>query len=1152
MSSNMSSSDSDGKKPGTSSTMTSEPKKEQNKIPVQKQYLSKSRGKNQKVRAHTNHTNRGVQQPKLSTPSEKPSTTGQTDSQTDSQTVAPNIQSSVKTNQVLKQPSGKAQGVRPNRQLGQKSTKIKSQTSRHTSSKSTLSEILAQKNKETVEKEDLDNTSDVEEDEDIQTNHEHANEADENNETDDIDTVMNAMFGRSDNTDGSKDSDRNKKSVKLERRPGQGQMQNGFTQNQGIQTGSIFTPSFNQPTFNQPSQIGQIRPGSSYSLPFTQHYMPTQFYNESHHTGSMGGMGGMSSGMNGFLPSPSTSNQQILSMIKEVADRVDSLTMGINGNNMANQQLMRAQSEVTNMMINQISRLMTQNDEMYNAVRSLRNELDTLRRSISDGFIGVEKDLNVLQRRVIRRLDRQNPDEEVDVVPSQMGPQPPLHMYGSRGAQHAQHIPPQRGSISVRPPIHPNFMMDPNSTAGTNSPNVPHATISITPISSTNPLFRPSNLPKQRSKEDEKRAQKIADLKKSNDSKKPSRTQRPTPQVVQNGGPGMIPLIIVSELMKMAKDGGDDDDEKENNDDVFKEVQIPNMERDLYKTGHESELENFEQLTFNNLDDFKKQGEKFIDAINKHNEEVDEANKKREKLTKTVARTKKSQKENRSDKSESDDEESSDRGTMMEDLENEFVVQLFANMLGIPREAIIGIEDTNPDDDSVPIKITTRESATDDNDEQTNKSTKMSKRSVLKKKMSIDTEIPKDKDGLYTFMNKRYSVDPRKLMKLVKPIQLLNSMIGMTEVKEELFKFISNFLYNGRNNGMLNTAIYGKPGIGKTDLGKILCMIYSALELVPSTKFKLVKASELIGQYVGQTRQKTRRVLEEADGGVLFIDEAYALTSGSGEKGALYGKECIDTINQELSENRRKLIVIIAGYENEIKEGFFKINQGLERRFPFRYVLKDYTKEEMKDIFVRMLRLNNEVHLYRDPKDVVKQQSSAVVPPQVSESKQQSTLSESSSENAPKENKDAPIDTDSKDPVLNEKSNMPVEKPSDPEVKSPSEVPDKTVESAGATDSAKPKQKRTKRDPNVRVPLTGSVTEKDIMDMFEDMRYFNNCGGDIENLITHIGFANSERTIGKHPGAKNVYTREDLRRGLESFKKHKAQVEDETWRRMFI
>jgi SpoVK/Ycf46/Vps4 family AAA+-type ATPase len=99
---------------------------------------------------------------------------------------------------------------------------------------------------------------------------------------------------------------------------------------------------------------------------------------------------------------------------------------------------------------------------------------------------------------------------------------------------------------------------------------------------------------------------------------------------------------------------------------------------------------------------------------------------------------------------------------------------------------------------------------------------------------------------------------------------------------------------------------------------------------------------------------KTQKAIDEANGGVLFIDEAYSL--GNEEKRDSYAKECIDTINQNLTENRKKFICIIAGYPNELEKCFFSFNPGLKRRFPFKFSIEKYNCEELRDIFLKMLK----------------------------------------------------------------------------------------------------------------------------------------------------------------------------------------------------
>lgn len=119
-------------------------------------------------------------------------------------------------------------------------------------------------------------------------------------------------------------------------------------------------------------------------------------------------------------------------------------------------------------------------------------------------------------------------------------------------------------------------------------------------------------------------------------------------------------------------------------------------------------------------------------------------------------------------------------------------------------------------------------------------------------------------------------------------------------------------------------------------------------------KFKIAKRSDLIAKYLGRTAAKTQEVIDGAVGGVLFIDEAYSL--GNSEGGDSYAKECIDTINQNLTEKKNQLLVIIAGYEQALEECFFSYNEGLNRRFPFRYTIDAYTHDELAQIFCKMVR----------------------------------------------------------------------------------------------------------------------------------------------------------------------------------------------------
>lgn len=119
-------------------------------------------------------------------------------------------------------------------------------------------------------------------------------------------------------------------------------------------------------------------------------------------------------------------------------------------------------------------------------------------------------------------------------------------------------------------------------------------------------------------------------------------------------------------------------------------------------------------------------------------------------------------------------------------------------------------------------------------------------------------------------------------------------------------------------------------------------------------KFKIVKRSDLIGKYLGHTAKQTTDVIKSCEGGVMFIDEAYSLGNPEGRDS--FAKECIDTINQHLSEDKCNLLCIIAGYKDALDTCFFSYNEGLRRRFPFVYTIEKYTAEELCLIFKKMVK----------------------------------------------------------------------------------------------------------------------------------------------------------------------------------------------------
>ena len=158
---------------------------------------------------------------------------------------------------------------------------------------------------------------------------------------------------------------------------------------------------------------------------------------------------------------------------------------------------------------------------------------------------------------------------------------------------------------------------------------------------------------------------------------------------------------------------------------------------------------------------------------------------------------------------------------------------------------------------------------------------------------------------------------------------------------------------NSLSGDFMHTVLYGPPGTGKTEVAKILGNIFSHLGILKSNTFKKVTRSDLIAGYLGQTAIKTRDVINSAIGGVLFIDEAYAL--GNTEKRDSFSKECIDTLCEALSDHKHELMVIIAGYEKELTDCFFSYNEGLNSRFTWRYKIDNYTAVDLRRIFEKIV-----------------------------------------------------------------------------------------------------------------------------------------------------------------------------------------------------
>ena len=192
----------------------------------------------------------------------------------------------------------------------------------------------------------------------------------------------------------------------------------------------------------------------------------------------------------------------------------------------------------------------------------------------------------------------------------------------------------------------------------------------------------------------------------------------------------------------------------------------------------------------------------------------------------------------------------------------------------------------------------------------------------------------------------------------------LNSLIGLNIVKAHVNQKI-NLLRTQRMKAeagipvapqTLHMVFSGNPGTGKTTIARLIAEIYKCLGILSKGHLVEVHANDLVGKYVGHTSAKTMEVIESALGGVLFIDEAYVLTSSEHS----YGQEAVDTLLPILSNEKDDFMVIVAGYPAQM-EGFISSNPGLKRRFKEFIEFDDYSPEELTQVFQRCVKQHHHV-----------------------------------------------------------------------------------------------------------------------------------------------------------------------------------------------
>lgn len=232
-------------------------------------------------------------------------------------------------------------------------------------------------------------------------------------------------------------------------------------------------------------------------------------------------------------------------------------------------------------------------------------------------------------------------------------------------------------------------------------------------------------------------------------------------------------------------------------------------------------------------------------------------------------------------------------------------------------------------------------------------------KSTLSKEL-LSTITKEDIDKVFADRNRKKLKLPVNEGELHASLSELNELIGMSNIKteiDELVRLIKYYNEIGKdvlNKFSLHTILTGNPGTGKTTVARILGKIFKALGILERGHLVEVDRENLVAGYIGQTAIKTAEKIDEAMGGVLFIDEAYALSEGKGTQND-FGGEAISTILKRMEDNRGNFLVFAAGYTDNMNE-FLTSNPGLNSRFDKKLHFEDYGADEMLQIAIQQLK----------------------------------------------------------------------------------------------------------------------------------------------------------------------------------------------------
>ncbi|WP_461214105.1 AAA family ATPase [Lacticaseibacillus sp. GG6-2] len=188
----------------------------------------------------------------------------------------------------------------------------------------------------------------------------------------------------------------------------------------------------------------------------------------------------------------------------------------------------------------------------------------------------------------------------------------------------------------------------------------------------------------------------------------------------------------------------------------------------------------------------------------------------------------------------------------------------------------------------------------------------------------------------------------------------LNGMIGLNSVKTFVTDLVAKVRVEKKlkeklpdsNKPTYHMVFSGAPGTGKTTVARIISKLFYNLGILPTDRVMEVSRPDLVGQYIGETEAKTSKVLRNAMGGVLFVDEAYQLTQSGGSND--FGKEAVETFITALENDRDQFVTIFAGYTDDMKD-FLAANEGLRSRIPLTLEFEDYTPEEVAEIVTKIV-----------------------------------------------------------------------------------------------------------------------------------------------------------------------------------------------------